>query len=110
MMKARTVARIAEASRPRPAAIPTASSEPEASRSRQSVNLPRLILLEDRPGPEEPDAGNDPLQNAAHIREQHSGLVWNQGKKCSAKGDEHMRPQSRLLPFLFPLEPQETTE
>jgi hypothetical protein len=68
MMKASTVARTAEASRPRPAAIPTAADE------------------------------------------QHSGLVWNQGKKCSAKGDEHMRPQSCLLPFLFPLEPQDTTE
>jgi hypothetical protein len=85
-------------------------SEPETCRSRQSVNLLRLIVLEDSPGPEEPGAGNNPLENAAHIREQHPGLVGNQDKECGAKGDKHMRPESRLLPFSPPFEPQEPTE
>ena len=86
------------------------SRQPEACGGRQAVNLLRLMLLEDSPSPQEPNTGDDSLEDTAQIPKRHPGLVWNQDKEGRAKGDEHVGAEPCLFPDPLSLEPQEATK
>ena len=68
-----------------------------------------LMLLENHPGPENADAGDDPGRQSRGIRP-GEGTGRDHGKGCCAQGDERMRAFSCRLTGEFPLHANQETQ
>jgi hypothetical protein len=55
-------------------------------------------MLDDRAGTEETDAGDDALDDPAHVGDRHAGLLRHQDEEGRADRHQHVGAQARALP------------
>lgn len=65
-----------------------------------------VVTLDDGPCSEEADARDHALDDPAQIRLAHACLLGNEDEHRGSQGDQHVRPHTRRLPLLLPLDPQ----
>ncbi len=110
MRKASTVPSTAEASRPIPAAQPTAAvSQRPAAVVRPSM-CSSVRSLEDRPGSEKSHPSDDSLENTAQIREWHPSLIWDHNEEGRPESHEHVSPEPGRFADPLSLEAHKTAE
>ena len=87
-----------------------AGRQPDAGGGRQAVHLDAVADLQDRSGAEEPDSGDDALDDAARIARVEARLDAGEDDERRSGGDEDVRPQAGRAVDALALEPEHGPE
>ena len=95
---------------PHPCSNADGCCQPDASRSRQALDVFVATALDDSSCPKEPNTSDQTLQHTGEVRVRHSGLLRSEHKKGRTKSHQHVGAQAGGLPFLLALEAEDAAQ